>query len=503
MNSSMFLRIAAPAIALGVLLLAACIVGVYYTQHQQQDLANILSRNVASLHAAQELEISVRQLRFHDLLYLMDPAPARLEPIEEDRQRFHEALEVARSASSTPEEQDCVRAIEDGYHCYEVEQTHMRNVARGDLRREEFARLIDSHPVRRLIVEPCQELSRLNKVQMERTAQENERVGTLIRRAMVLLGIAGPVGGLALGYGVARGLRRSIYRLSVRVRDMAHHLDSDVASVSIAADGDIQVLDRQLQHIVGKVEEAGARLQQQQRELLRTEQLAAVGQLAAGVAHEVRNPLTGIKLLVEAAVRPNNPKPLNSEDLQVIYGEITRLEQTVRGLLDFARLPAPQRQPRDLRDVITRARDLTRARAEQQGVEVELLLPANSVAAFIDTGQLTTVLVNLILNSLDAMTRGGGLVVELMEESADKALLTVADDGPGIAANMIERLFTPFATTKPAGTGLGLSLSRRIVEEHGGTITAGNRPEGGARFLISIPLPVSEVKRAEAAGDRR
>jgi signal transduction histidine kinase len=302
---------------------------------------------------------------------------------------------------------------------------------------------------------------------------------------------------------VARGLSRSIYRLSVRVQDMAHHLDTDVGSVSVAADGDIRVLDRQLQHVVGKVEEVAARLQQQQRELLRAEQLAAVGQLAAGVAHEVRNPLTGMKLLVEAALRRHNPTPLTGEDLEVIHGEIVRLEHTVQGLLEFARLPAPQRQPCDLRDLVARARDLTRARGAQQRVEVVASLPADPVPALVDGGQLTTVLVNLILNAFDAMPQGGRLRIEMTAGPSGEARISVSDTGPGIAATMLDRLFTPFTTTKPAGTGLGLSVSRRIIEEHGGTITAHNRPEGGACFVITIPSSTPEENRADAVGDRR
>jgi signal transduction histidine kinase len=503
MNHSMFLRVIAPAVILGVLLLGACIAGLYYVQRLRNDIANILSQNVASLQAAQELEISVRQLRFHDLLYLMDPTPARLQEIAGDRARFQRALEIARDASRTAEEQESVRAIEDGYRRYEEEEAQMRVTARGELRRDDFARLVDSHPIRRLIAEPCQALVRQNMEQIDRTNAENQRIGARIGAAMAFLGLSGAVGGLALGYGVARGLSRSIYRLSVRVQDMAHQLDSDVASISVAADGDLRVLDGQLQHIVGRVEEVAARLQQQQRELLRTEQLAAVGQLAAGVAHEIRNPLTGIKLLVEGALRQTKPSPLNDEDLRVIHGEIARLEHTVQSFLDFARLPAPQRQSCDLRDVVARARDLTRARAEQHHVEVALTLPDAPVTVRVDAGQLITVLVNLILNAYDAMPQGGRLEIELTSGTAGAARLLVADTGPGISAAVADRLFTPFTTTKPTGTGLGLSLSRRIVEEHGGTITARNRPEGGALFLITLAPPAQEFDRAETAGDRR
>jgi signal transduction histidine kinase len=341
---------------------------------------------------------------------------------------------------------------------------------------------------------------------------------------MLLLGLGGPASGLIIGYGIARGLSRSIYQLSVRVQDVAQRLDSplpagngavDVASVSIRADGDLQSLDRQLQHVIRRVEEVGERLQRHQREMLRAEQLSAVGQLAASVAHEVRNPLTGIKLLVEAARRTPRRKALTAEDLEVIHGEVVRLEQTVQSFLDFARPPAPRRQACDLRDVIAQAADLVRARARQQGVALDVRGLAQPIPAEVDCGQLCTVLVNLFLNALDAMPTGGRLEVGL-DRGPEGNRVSVADTGPGLPPEMAGRLFTPFASTKPTGTGLGLSICRRVVEEHGGHITGGNRPEGGTRFTITLPAPApvpsplveegqgggaAEESHANAAGD--
>jgi two-component system sensor histidine kinase HydH len=490
-NPKILLRVTAPAVVIGLLLFAACLVSVFYVTRLQANMTDILSRNVASLQAAQELEIRVRQLRFHNLLYLMQPDPTELDAIEADQRHFEEALETARQASHTAEERKWVQAIEKGYRRYQSEQTLLRADANPARTPAAFWELIDSHPIH-LVVDPCQSLMRVNKEAMDAAAQENLSASRQANAAMILLGLAGPVGGLVMGYGMARGLSRSIYRLSVHVKDMAQHLDQKVATVSVAGDGDLQSLDREMQGIVRKVEEVTERAQQHQRELLRADQLAAVGQLAAGVAHEIRNPLTGIKMLVEAAVRSRNPTPLNAEDLHVIHGEVARLEKIVQGFLDFARLPAPQRSRCDLRDVATQARDLVRGRAQQQAVEVNLHGLEQPAIAFVDRGQMSTVLVNLLLNALDAMPQGGRLNVELSSEASGAVRLAVSDTGAGIPAEMAGRLFTPFATTKPTGTGLGLSLSRRILEEHGGRIAASNRPDGGASFLITLPPPPEE-----------
>src|SRR5262249_46607190 len=288
------------------------------------------------LQATQELQIRVRQLRFRHFLNLLDPAHARQEPIDEARANFETALEKARQAANSPREREAVDAIAAGYKRYQRELALFSDELAGAGKSVNLHKLVDDHPIR-YVSDPCQELIRINQEEIEQTVRDSDRLGWWLRLAMLGLGVMGPLSGVLAGYGIARALSRSIYQLSVRVQDLARHLDQKVASVTLPADGDLQHLDAQLQHVVQRVEEATNNLQRQQRELLRTEQLAAVGQLAASVAHEVRNPLTSVKLLVEAAHRTHNRKPLTEEDLEVIYREIVRLEGTVQNLLDFAR----------------------------------------------------------------------------------------------------------------------------------------------------------------------
>jgi two-component system, NtrC family, sensor histidine kinase HydH len=485
MKRKLLLRITVPSVVFGVVLFAACLLSIRYIHRLQANLADILAENVISLQAVQELEIQVRQLRYHTFLYLSDPNPARLNRIAEDQKRFEDALEIARGVSTTNEEQALLRTIETTYEQYKIEQDQLITAAHGRPLPEVY-KIDDKHPVK-LVIRPCLELLKKNEKKMKESADESQRVSREGYVAMLFLGLAGPIGGLVMGYGVTRGLRRSIYQLSVRVQDLAHHLDQDVGSVSVVADGDLEALEKKMQFIVQKVEEAARRIQEQQRELLRTEQLSQVGQLAAGVAHEIRNPLTGIKMLVEAALRPQAPRPLNMEDTRVIHREVKRLEQTVQQFLNFARLPAPQIAPCDLREIIRQAWELVHVRAQQQQVEPAFHVPAKAVTVSADAGQLTTVIVNLFLNALDAIGAEGRLEVHLTPAEQGAVRLRICDSGPGIPPEIQEKLFQPFATNKPHGTGLGLFLSGRILDEHGGTIRADNRPEGGACFTITLP----------------
>src|SRR5439155_19078924 len=158
-----------------------------------------------------------------------------------------------------------------------------------------------------------------------------------------LAAIAG-VGGLAgviLGYGVARSLRLSIHRLQINVQDAAGKLGQSWPAIVLTEEGDLDRLHEQVQELAVRIEEVVQRLRQREREVLRAEQLAAVGQLAAGVAHEIRNPLTAIKMLVQTLGEDLDARGAAAEDLQIIELEIRRMERSLQTFLDYARPPKP------------------------------------------------------------------------------------------------------------------------------------------------------------------
>jgi two-component system sensor histidine kinase HydH len=231
--------------------------------------------------------------------------------------------------------------------------------------------------------------------------------------------------------------------------------------------------------------------------VLRAEQLAAVGQVAAGVAHELRNPLTSVKMLVQAGLEGPEPAGLPREDLGIIEHEVRRMEACIQTFLDFARPPASERRRTDLLPVVRRALTLVEGRARRQGVALAADLPPGPVELCIDPEQIQQVLLNLLLNALDALPHGGEVRLEVRGPTPASQAVTVRvrDTGPGIAARIRARLFEPFLSGKETGLGLGLSICRRLIEAHGGTIRGDNAPEKGAVFEFTLPAA------AEGGGD--
>jgi PAS domain S-box-containing protein len=226
-----------------------------------------------------------------------------------------------------------------------------------------------------------------------------------------------------------------------------------------------------------------------ERQMVRAEQMAAIGQVAAGVAHELRNPLTSIKGLVQVNLREATARGLPAEDLRVIEHEVRRMERTLQTFLDFARPPRPDRRRLDLADVVGRVYALVGGRARKQRAALRFPRPDGPAWVDGDRDQLQQLLLNLVLNALDAMPHGGVVEVELRPPRDGYVELLVRDTGPGIAPHILPKVFETFVSGKETGVGLGLPVSRRIAEDHGGGLTAYNLPAGGACFALRLPAP--------------
>jgi signal transduction histidine kinase len=191
-----------------------------------------------------------------------------------------------------------------------------------------------------------------------------------------------------------------------------------------------------------------------------------------------------MKILVQAA---QDDGALGGRDLVVLEEEIIRLERLVRQFFDFARPPRPDKKVLDIRTLVEQSLGLLAARAAASGTRLEFHRPAEPVLAPVDPGQFRQVLLNLLANALDAVASGGCVEVSVAKEDSGGMRLEVADSGSGLPRGLGDRIFAPFTTTKETGLGLGLSICKRIAEEHGGVIAGADRPGGGAVFTVRLP----------------
>ncbi|WP_225410985.1 sensor histidine kinase [Stigmatella hybrida] len=230
--------------------------------------------------------------------------------------------------------------------------------------------------------------------------------------------------------------------------------------------------------------QANARLSRAQTELVSAERLATVGRLAAGVAHEVGNPLAGILGYLSLARMRASTAELK-DFLDRIDHEVHRIDGIVRGLLDLGRPRSGPLAPVDLGQVVETCVRLVRAGPELSRVEVGFAL-APGLLARADPGPLSQIVINLLLNAAQAMGGQGAVRVSTGRE-ANEVWLMVEDTGPGLTAEVMARLFEPFFTTKEGkGTGLGLAVSLHLAQGMGGKLTAENAPGGGARFTLRL-----------------
>jgi len=225
------------------------------------------------------------------------------------------------------------------------------------------------------------------------------------------------------------------------------------------------------------------KLTESQAIIARQEKLASLGVLAAGVAHEIRNPLTAIKFRLYS-LRKSLPTTDN-EDATVIANEISRLERIVKDFLQFARPSEPELVAVPPQRILQEVRDLLKPQLEKSAIELKLE-PSEAAWVRADTQQIKEVLINLIQNSADSIGRKGAIILRVHDE-ADTAVLEVTDTGKGIPAEVQNRLFDPFFTTKEGGTGLGLPIAARIVEKHGGELRYQTQLNRGTTFAIVLP----------------
>jgi two-component system NtrC family sensor kinase len=308
---------------------------------------------------------------------------------------------------------------------------------------------------------------------------------------LVIITVAGMILAIGLGYILADKIMNPVHRLIKASEQVSEgDLTPDIGTVS---KDEIGVLQKTFLDMVAAM---GRRTAAAENQVLQSEKQASVGRLAAGVAHEINNPLTGVLTYTHMLLRRKDLPDDIRADLEVIVDSTERVRSIVKGLLEFSRQTKLTPEPTQVNHLISSAISLVENQALVKGVSIKFNPGENLPMVVLDRGQFQSVLLNMIINALDATEPGDTITLYTAtgfsaSDSGRKGVeITIADTGSGIPPDNLDKLFDPFFTTKEVGkgTGLGLSVSLGIVQRHGGTIRVQSEVGKGTRFFVWLPI---------------
>jgi signal transduction histidine kinase len=439
--------------------------------------------------------------------YLLTGDRAWLDRLERNRPAFEKWL--ARTASDPPGHA-LLEKIQQEYLAYDQARRHSIALYDGGELAEAKATLADNYNRVRRLLGYFQELGRVERLQAEATLASSETSLRRLARGLVGTAIIGAVASLLAGFWWARRITKPIYELQVQIQSAAERTRIQIAP----GGGDLDELAPRIAALVEKLEATDAELAEHRRRLIQSEKLSAVGELAAKLAHEVLNPLAGMKaavqLLARQAERSGAPPAEASAaagvlatvgtTAEALNREISRVEALVRRLVNYSRPLAPRFTVSTVPALVAGALEAAGPALSRSGAKVTERMEPDLPPLEVDPLLIVQALTNLLTNAVQAVVgQAGSPPIPELEVHAsgvrrlgrEEVLIAVTDNGPGLSAEQRRNLFHPFFTTKADGHGLGLAISHNILLEHGGRIEAGNRPAAqgsGAVFEVYLPI---------------
>lgn len=310
-----------------------------------------------------------------------------------------------------------------------------------------------------------------------------------IRQVLMFIGLAGLFFGIAGGSLLARGITRPLKTLvegtlMISKGDFSKHLD-------IQKNDELGELARSFDEMTVRLLEARDKMEAANRKLLQAEKLASIGRLSATIAHEIRNPLTSVKLNIQKISESPGLASGENEHLELAMEGIIQIEKFIKEMLDFTRVSELSLEDFYIEQILDESLKITRDKLKEKEITVEKKYGSGLPQVSVDGDKLRQVFLNIIRNAEEAVPRGGVIKIAtgtVVEDGHRKIRVTIIDSGPGINRKDMDNIFEPFFSTKASGFGLGLAIARKILAQHGGTIKAGPAGEKGSVFTILLPV---------------
>lgn len=484
---SLRVRVYTVLISLVAITLVGGLIMVWYTYRMESLLADLVDKNLAAYQVAEALESALVQQSGDATHFLLDGDTRWLENLDGHRRTFRAQIEEARALMLSASQKRILDQIESEYLRYivlkdqSIEFYKARDTDTGDRLLKEVSKHFSK------VLELCRQFKDFYTKRIallkEQSYAQAERLRLIAGTAVLVVLLLGVV----LAFVLVNDILEPLRRLAQEANPGARPEETE---------DEVKALSRSVRGLIEGFDQTQTELEKSREHLLQAEKMVVVGKLAASMAHSIRNPLTSVKMRLFSLDRSLDLNPQQREDFQVISEEIVHIDSLVQSFLEFSRPPKLRMQMISPSEIVDLALKLMTHRLESYQVSVQVERHERLPVVRADPDRLKEVLVNIMVNACEAM-KGGGAIVIREEEALDASLGQVAvvrirDNGPGIEEDLRARIFEPFFTTKEEGSGLGLSIAVRIVEEHGGRLNLESRKGQGAEFSLILPVTASK-----------
>ena len=453
--------------------------------------AETLDRKLMQNSAVYQLRLTLRQLNDNLMTGLLDGSTNRPAALDQPGPDFDLMMENLAALPWDTTQQADIEKLNAATSAFTSKATELQETAlSGNPAELRLLFTTEIYPQYKRAVTLCDELTRANNRDLEawiRNRNLQIQAGSMWGGVAIVLATAF-LGGL---------LWISFNRIFHPLRRMAEeaNLYTDGNEVS---GNELDTVSSYLDRLKADIAKTRMNLERSQNYLMDSEKLATLGRLAAGVAHEIRSPLTSIKLRLFSMQRALSSNPRAGNDIQVMTEEINRLDSIIRNFLEFSRPPDMQLAPCSIPLILDKTVEFIRHKTDASRIRLVCDEPVNLPAITADANQLRQVFLNLLNNAVDAMPGGGEIQLSMTIQADNRgikmAVVRVRDSGPGIPSNVQARIFDPFFSTKEDGAGLGLWIAQRIITQHGGRLELERSSPGGTAFAVWIPI--SQEKQA-------
>lgn len=469
--------------AMAAITVAGGIIMLWYTYKIDNMLVTMVQKEIVLYKAAQEMELALANQKGFLTYYFVDGNGKWLNSLGKYREVFRKSFDTASSLQLNEQQQRDIARISAEYEKYIVAKDQIIEKYRHSIKNENVSIM---HEKQRGLFFKLLKLCRNFSLNQWLEMQETEHLNNVRSKNLRMV----TCGAVFFFMILCALLLFILYKQILEpIREFAIETGS---SPKDSSKDEVVSLGLSLKGMMKDFDDTHDELAKSRKDLVQAERMAMVGEMAAGVAHTIRNPFTSIKMRMFSLSRSLDLTEIQNEDLQVISDEIIRIDKIVQSFLEFSRPPKLSMKQCNISTIISAVFTLLEYRLKEYNVEVFYDAQPDLPDVEADPDRIKEALVNLITNACEAMEPGGKIVVsetrEYHRNAREVVLISIVDSGPGIPGNIMKKITNPFFTTKEEGSGLGLSIVARIVKEHNGIFSVSPAPGNGAKFIIQLPV---------------